>query len=699
MDPKDLEELKKLKEQKYADLEKLQELARMSIPDFEAAEQTSPDEASGETIKFSPVINPSDEQAKRRSGKGGNRGKKPSSTEVSRKRRKIRKWIVRIVLMILLVLIIWSLVGFFKMRNENRTRHAYYYWGMGAAIENATEEYAFDGNIIKMTQYDILGNVKAIAEFKNGNCVKETVYNSDGTELGYYTHQYNAGMRNLTAYYEGKKLIHAVKYTLDEQDPTKVYGEKIYYLEDNRIENLILNLDTKGNVLNETILSNGKIARVNTYSQTDIIETKIYDSEENLMQWKSYEYNPSGLPTSESIYGADNKLVSRTETEYSTIGLPTKVTRYSSDGSVRDYEIFGYDANRNPTKYVHYTGYGTVIEQIIRIYNSKNLVTKETGMNAEGDVTYCYGYDYDASGNVSRKVTYNNDNNALMDGYTVYTRDANGLILKTEEFDTNNRIIAKASYNTMGLIAEAFRYSASGSVAEKTTYLYDDLQRMLKKTVTMYNEASQEICFIEEQFNVLGSVTVRVAEDFVTGEYYQHLFHYAADGMLTGQSEFDKNGRLTSDKSFDVIGQITKEVVYVTGRETFTYIYSYDSSGNVIRKIVTDHLAAETKQYNYTYNPDNQIQEELISDKDGVPLTKLEYDYDGYLTSKVNYRKGEVYTTVIYTYNGFGQLEEESTFDKRGKLKTTKVYSYAEDGSQSYVEYDDDGKVIGQSKN
>ena len=93
-------------------------------------------------------------------------------------------------------------------------------------------------------------------------------------------------MRNLTAYYEGKKLIHAVKYTRNEQDPTEIYGEKIYYLEDNRIENLILNLDTKGNVLNETILSNGKIARVNTYSQTDVIETKIYDGDENLMQWK-----------------------------------------------------------------------------------------------------------------------------------------------------------------------------------------------------------------------------------------------------------------------------------------------------------------------------------------------------------------------------------------------------------------------------
>ena len=50
MDPKDLEELKKLKEQKYADLEKLQELAKMSIPDFDAAEQASPDEATGETI-------------------------------------------------------------------------------------------------------------------------------------------------------------------------------------------------------------------------------------------------------------------------------------------------------------------------------------------------------------------------------------------------------------------------------------------------------------------------------------------------------------------------------------------------------------------------------------------------------------------------------------------------------------------------
>ena len=65
MDPKFLEELQKLKEQKSADLDRLQDLAKLSIPDFDEVDisdeelraEQEQNEAAGGTIKFERVTN------------------------------------------------------------------------------------------------------------------------------------------------------------------------------------------------------------------------------------------------------------------------------------------------------------------------------------------------------------------------------------------------------------------------------------------------------------------------------------------------------------------------------------------------------------------------------------------------------------------------------------------------------------------
>ena len=89
MEPNYLDELKKLKEQKDADLSKSQPYNSPSIPDFEEASPAEapavPETPSDETIKFEPVTTPSDEPS---ASTAGRRARRPSPEEIARRKRK-----------------------------------------------------------------------------------------------------------------------------------------------------------------------------------------------------------------------------------------------------------------------------------------------------------------------------------------------------------------------------------------------------------------------------------------------------------------------------------------------------------------------------------------------------------------------------------------------------------------------------------
>ncbi len=171
-------------------------------------------------------------------------------------------------------------------------------------------EYDSNGNEIKRSYYNPDGTLDyyLILEYdSNGNRIKENYYKPDGTLDYYYTGEY----------------------------------------------------DSKGNCIKiSQYNADGNLNNVYEYdSNGNKIKESCYYSDGNLNN--VYEYDSNGNRIKESCYYSDGTLYGYWISEYDSNGNEIKTSYYNGDGTLNDYSIREYDSNGNWIKTSYYNPDGT----------------------------------------------------------------------------------------------------------------------------------------------------------------------------------------------------------------------------------------------------------------------------------------------------------------------------------------------------
>ncbi|MBE6607046.1 MAG: RHS repeat protein [Ruminococcaceae bacterium] len=204
------------------------------------------------------------------------------------------------------------------------------------------------------------------------------------------------------------------------------------------------------------------------------------------------------------------------------------------------------------------------------------------------------------------------------------------------------------------------------------------------------------------------------------------IYTYTSDGLLSKNtfgervSEFiyDKNKNLIKtvstdglvrEYSYDDMGNVIKDISYSGETPMHGYEYSFDKSGNMIKKTVLQNMntdfdylstrftvdytydengklitALETSsngseyRVDYIYDENGRlIREDEIIDDGMVTIVEYAYDESDKILKETNYYNEYV---IDYTYDAKGNLVEEKRSGKSASLDYTYEYIYDENG-------------------
>ena len=711
MDPNFLEELQKLKEQKKADLNKLQDLAQLTVPDFEETPmpeekaEPQPQPKSEEivttgTIQFAKV---SPEPSIQPPVPGGRRGKKPIPEEKGsqgkgKKKKNNKSLVAALVAIIAAVCFVGALTGaFFFVRTTNQKDYSYPYWGMGLFIEDGVSDYSFFGKLETITQYGAIGQVQAIAEFEDGNCIKETAYTAEGDVSLYYTHEYDNGFRIASALYQDGQMIQSAKYTKEKDGRIKAITT--YYQEENREETAFLTLSDNGNLsIAEFDYSEGTLRK--TYDGTLVTESVLLSEENEILLRTVYQYDKNKQLLSQTEYDGSGSVVGRIVNQYNNQNMLTKTIVYDGSGNITNYTTFNYDHNNNPIKEINYFADGTIQSQVLREFNEKNRVSKETWLNTDGSIEFCYGYDYDSNGYVYKSTVYNTDNVTVISQYTLFTRNDAGTVIETNTYSASNSLMEKILYNNNGFMTALYQYNGIGNMVLEETVQYDGKQRPSLKENTYYSDDGKKTRFYSERYDEQGYVIVQIEEDLEQNFYFQRLFEYHEDGWREKETGFDKSGKTLFERRYDVTQHVVAETLFENGAETVHNEYTYDEKDLILLKVTLDAQTNTLTKTSYVYDEEGLLLSSLDSNAQGIPLVKREYDADGIVTFETTYAEdGSIALNIRFEYDDAGRIILEEKYDDEGIFIGKTVYYYRLDGGVDYTIYDGLGFVVEDGRN
>lgn len=213
-----------------------------------------------------------------------------------------------------------------------------------------------------------------------------------------------------------------------------------------------------------------------------------------------------------------------------TITKLSKMTEYSSKDSVKDWREYKYDVKGN----LIFEKGSDVGDTFVYEYNKDNKIsiiyssnwemTKEKNSkkyeyNENGYLEKIYGknllleeYEYNANGNMIKKVEYNDDM-SISQSYT-YEYDSNNRLTKDVLYNSsgNLRKWNSYSYDTNGNLTEEKNYSTFEDPVQAFTYKYDEQGKLIRK--------DREIYWSDR-----------------TDKYY-YIYEYDADGNLTKETNY-----------------------------------------------------------------------------------------------------------------------------------------------------------------
>lgn len=222
----------------------------------------------------------------------------------------------------------------------------------------------------------------------------------------------------------------------------------------------------------------------------------VYNMDNTLRKWYSYEYNADGCLTDAYYHINDNSIswADSYKYEYDSLGNLTTVYTYQSNTNqpyVKASYHYGADGRLASSTEYSWGGEQTIAYE----YDANGNLIGAYGKNADGSVnsessTFQYDstgrltredsldyvtYEYDANGNLAGRYRRSKENHSVLWGH------ANTLVVWS-----NGRIIDNTTtygYDSNGNRIAEYYYDWEGSIIGSTTYEYDANGNLTKETV------------------------------------------------------------------------------------------------------------------------------------------------------------------------------------------------------------------------
>lgn len=694
MDQNYLDEIRKLKEQKEAELNNLQEAAKFSIPNFDETEDDEPSEASGETIKFEPVAYESTEQKVSPLVAGSRRARKPTEQEILKK-KKMKK--IRTICLIcagaFVALVAILAAIFFAIRTANQAKYVYEYWGMGLYIQDGEPEYTFFGNLKTLTGYDEIGQVQKRAEFKDNQCIRETYFNVEGEPLYYYAHEYEGGERILSAYFEGGQIVMSETYT--RIDGNQVFAERTYLQEEGRTETAKLLIED-GCLKTRQVYEGQNVASVTSYKGTLITKELFLNADGTQKSRTEYRYDAkTNALLNKTEYNAQDVKSGSTEYHYDSKNRLQKVILKDGNDNRLSSEEYSYGSTANPTLKVIRDASDAMVNQIFYTYDAKDRIIKETCMLADNTVSYSYGYEYNAEGFVIKSFVYNKQNPAIYDEYVLYTRAPDGTVKETRSFTATNIPIEASVFNDAGFLIEHYAFNFAGQKILEQKNQYDSKMRLSMKLEKTYDDTGSLLTHVTEQYDSKGKVSISINENTAENFYEKSLYVYGETGNVLQRTVYGKDGKLLRDEVLDDKGRVAKVSLFENGNRVKYNEYTYDEFDRVSKKMIRDYVILETTIVFYTYDELGVLISTYETDEVQTILNEKQYDAQGNTTVKTTYNPdGTLLNTIEYEYDDQNRVIAEHVYGPDRKIITRTVYYYDILGNQTHIKYGPNGEVL-----
>ena len=283
----------------------------------------------------------------------------PKNAGTKKKRKKIGRLIIGIVAAALLVPVVLCVIGAIPIPA------AIHNIFVPQTIPEALREYEEAGTLEKLYENGILSGYRVETHGENGeldsvqifdtagNSIRNELYNSDGTLLGYVLYEYDVtGYCKRVDQYDNTGMIYSA-YELDS-DGNEVKRE--IYTDGRLTQTWITEYDDAGNMVQSEVYIGGTLRYVNEYDQAgNLIRIESYDDNGDLFGYGLYEYDSDGNQIKEESYDPDGTLEGYTLYEYDSNGNWLKSENYDPDGTLNRYTLFEWDVNGTKTRQETYS--------------------------------------------------------------------------------------------------------------------------------------------------------------------------------------------------------------------------------------------------------------------------------------------------------------------------------------------------------
>ena len=256
-------------------------------------------------------------------------------------------------------------------------------------IPEALREYEEAGTLEKLYENGILSGYRVETHGENGeldsvqifdtagNSIRNELYNSDGTLLGYVLYEYDVtGYCKRVDQYDNTGMIYSA-YEIDS-DGNEVKRE--IYTDGRLTQTWITEYDDAGNMVQSEVYIGGTLRYVNEYDQAgNLIRIESYDDNGDLFGYGLYEYDSDGNQIKEESYDPDGTLEGYTLYEYDSNGNWLKSENYDPDGTLNRYTLFEWDVNGTKTRQETYSADDELLN-----YWELNDVGEWVDYNADG---------------------------------------------------------------------------------------------------------------------------------------------------------------------------------------------------------------------------------------------------------------------------------------------------------------------------
>ena len=396
-------------------------------------------------------------------------------------------------------------------------------------------EYDSSGNCIKSEAYSSDGSLFGCNKFEydsNGNQIRAESYSSDGTLLGYVLYEYDSdGNETKEEYYDSDGKLNYYAVPNDSGEMVVYNPDGTLYDYDNDQESQT-NSDDSCETREDYYDENGELQqyRLTKYDAAgNIVEIDRYDKDDTPI-WSSVpSYNSTGKVSSFCVFDKEDRVLSYLEYGYNALGKLIVQRSYFVDvdelsvGSDYTFSAYEYDT-------------------------AGNVIKEEKGASDSGTYTYYlyYLYSYDGAGNMIRSECYTEDDEELL-RYSTYSFDAAGNMVRQENFDGDRNLTGYTvnEFDQQGNSVTSKTYDANGNICKNALYQYDGKYSLVEY---QYGDNNKLRAYSIYEYDIMGNVA--------RGETY------GSTGELTSCLIYE----------FDAIGNAEIDIYNPDGSEwDFTY--------------------------------------------------------------------------------------------------------------------------------